>query len=103
MWNAVGVTLNGDGCREARESDRSVELRERVVHRLVGPVAGEIETADRNQDDQSDEREQNAADDPAATRLTRGLLGSERLIGDNVGVRKVGKAHVLMASVNGAG
>jgi len=101
MRNTVGIALDRNGCGEAGESDRSVELRERVVQGLVGPVAGVVETGDCAQDDQSDEREQGTADDLAATRLMRCFLGREGLVGNDVGVCEMGKAHVLMASVNG--
>ncbi len=48
-----------------------------------------------------DERDDDAAEDAAAFGLKRGLLGSEGLVGDDVGVGEMGKAHGLMASVNG--
>ena len=93
MGDAVGVALNGDWCGEAGDGDGAVELGEGVGHGLAEPVARGDEADDGDEEHGSDEGEQDAADEQAAT----GFSWGEGLVGDYFGVCEMGKAHGLMA------
>jgi hypothetical protein len=101
VGDAVGVALDGDWSGEARDRDGAVELRKGVRHRLAEPVAGGDEADDGDEQDEGGEDDDDADEDAAAPGLEGGLLGSEGVVGDDVGVGEVGQTHGLMASVNG--
>ena len=97
MGNAVSVALNGYWGSETWDGDGSVELRERVVQSLVDPVARGEEADYEHKNDENGQGADDATEDAAALGLSSGFLRREGLVGDDVGVGEVRKAHGLNA------
>jgi hypothetical protein len=103
VGDAVDIALDRDRSCEAGEGDGAVKLREGVVQGLVEPVARGEGADDRDKNHERGERDEDSTEDSAAFGLPRGFFGGEWLVGNYIGISEMGKAHGLIASVNGAG
>ena len=64
---------------------------------LVEPVARGEEADNGDENDQGAENDDDAAEDASAFGLQREFFWREGLVGDDIGVGEMGKAHGLMA------
>jgi hypothetical protein len=74
VGNALVVALDGDRSGEAGDGDGAVDLRERVAHGLMDPMAGVEEGCGSGDEGERGENDKRAEEDAAA----KGLQGSER-------------------------
>ena len=99
VWDAVGVSLDGDGRSEAGDGEATVELGEGVAEGFVGPEAGGEE-----EEEQEQEGDEEGYSDIARKGRGAGLsvVGIDRVLGEEfvaeeqVCVRGIGLGcHVL--------